>query len=187
MSLRKLSLLLLLLLAACAELAALRVESQQAAESQLSAPQSVGAEQVEQQRQAAERQRQSDPNSLYNRPARVTLTAITGAPGNANQALAWLMRDSLRKLGSTIEDDPANADFTVKAKIDDVLVDAKTRRIEIFWLIHNARNEEVGEIVQLNEVPTDNLDRTWGELGAIVTNEAAGAIQDVILTQSGRR
>ena len=139
------------------------------------------------QRQTAQRLHRADPNSLYNRPARITLTAITGAPGNGNQALGWLLRDTLRQLGDVIEDDPARADFTVKAKVDDITVDAKTHRIEIVWLIHNARHEEVGEIVQLHEVPAGSLDRTWGVLGGTVTNEAAGAIHDVILTQSGRR
>lgn len=168
--------------------AAVAAERTQATkETQQTAQQAAMAEQAEQQRQAAERLRRADPNSLYNRPARITLTAITGAPGNGNQVLGWLLRDTLRKLGDVIEDDPANADFTVKAKIDDVMVDTKTRRIEIFWLIHNARNEEVGEIVQLNEVPTNSLDQTWGTLGGTVTNEAANAIHDVILIQAGRR
>lgn len=131
--------------------------------------------------------RQSDPNSLYNRPARVAVTAVTGAPGDGNTALSRLLRDKLGKLGQVVQESTVGVDFTVTAKVDDIAVNPKTRRIEIYWLVSNARNEEVGKIVQLNEIPAGTLDRYWGDVAVAVTDEAAGAIRDVILTQSGRR
>jgi hypothetical protein len=115
------------------------------------------------------------------------LTHITGAPGNGNQVLSWLLRDKLRAQGQIVQDTAPGADFSVWAKVDDVMVDAQTRRIEIFWHIYNASNQDVGEIVQLNEVPAGSLDRYWGKLAATVTDEAAGGIRDVILTQTGQR
>jgi len=122
------------------------------------------------------------------RPFRVALTGISGAPGNGNQVLTWLVRDKLRALGCCVVLDTATgADFTVHAKVDDIVVDAQTRRIEIFWHIYTANNEDVGEIVQLNEVPAGSLDRYWGKLAATVTDEAAGGIRDIMLTQTGRR
>lgn len=41
--------------------------------------------------------------------------------------------------------------------------------------------------MQLNEIPVGSLDRGWGDLAEKVTDEAAGAIHDVIQTQLGRR
>ena len=122
------------------------------------------------------------------RPFRVALTGISGAPGNGNQVLTWLVRDKLRALGCCIVLDTATgADFTVHAKVDDVMVDDRTRRIEIFWHIFTANNDDVGEIVQLNEVPAGSLNQYWGKLAATVTDEAAGGIRDIMLTQTGRR
>jgi hypothetical protein len=131
--------------------------------------------------------RQSDPTSLYNRPARVMVATVTGAPGDGNQALSRLLRDKLAALGPLVQESPIGADFTVQCKVDDVPAGPQTRHIEIVWMVFNARNEDVGQIMQLKEVPTGTLDRDWGDLAVVVTNEAAAAIRDVILTQSGRR
>ena len=131
--------------------------------------------------------RQSDPASLYNRPARVMVAMVTGAPGDGNQALSRLLRDKLAALGPLVQESAIGADFTVQCKVDDVPTGPQTRRIEIVWMVFNARNEDVGQIVQLNEVPTGTLDRNWGDVAVVVTEEAAAAIRDVILTQSGRR
>jgi len=128
------------------------------------------------------------PAVVRNGPAaRVALTGITGASSNGNQLLTSMIRDKLWRLGEALQDTPAGADFTISARVDDVAVDRNTRRIEIFWYVHNARKEEVGEIVQLNEVPAGSLERGWSTLAGSVTDEAAGAIRDVILTQQGKR
>jgi hypothetical protein len=131
--------------------------------------------------------KQSDPNSLYNRPARIALSPITGAPGDGNQALARQMREKLGKLGPVVQDSPTGTDFTLVGTVEDVAIDAKKRRIEIVWRLLDARQTEVGKIVQLNEVPAGQLDRHWGDVAVVVAEEAAGAIHDVIQTQAGRR
>lgn len=131
--------------------------------------------------------RQSDPNSLYNRSARVLVTPITGAPGDGNITLTRLMREKLAKLGPVVQEAPTGADFTLSAKVDYAPLTPKTHRVEITWLLHNINNIEVGKIVQLNEVPNGLLDKYWGDVAVAATDEAAGAIRDVIMTQSGRR
>lgn len=138
------------------------------------------------QRVETARQR-ADPDSLYHRNARVMVSPVTGAPGDGNVALTRLMREKLAKLGPTVQESATGADFVLSAKVEDAPLTPKTRRIEIVWLLHDARKNEVGHIVQLNEVPQGLLDRHWGDVAVAVTDEAAGAIRDVILTQSGRR
>ena len=131
--------------------------------------------------------RQNDPNSLFNRPARVAITEVTGAPGDGNVALARLMREKLGKYGILVQDSTAGVDFTVWAKVNNQAASPTLRRIEIFWLVYNGRGDEIGKIVQLNEVPNGTLDHYWGDVAVVVTDEASSAIRDVILTQSGRR
>jgi hypothetical protein len=131
--------------------------------------------------------RQNDPNSLFNRPARVAITEVTGAPGDGNIALARLMREKLGKYGILVQDSTTGVDFTVWAKVNNQAASPTLRRIEIFWLVYNGRGDEIGKIVQLNEVPNGTLDRYWGDVAVVVTEEASAAVRDVILTQSGRR
>jgi len=131
--------------------------------------------------------RQSDPNSLYNRTAIVMVTPVTGAPGDGNITLTRLMREKLAKLGTTVQESATGSDFTLSAKVDYAPLTPKTHRVEITWLLHNTGNVEVGKIVQLNEVPNGLLDKFWGDVAVAATDEAAGAVRDVIMTQSGRR
>lgn len=131
--------------------------------------------------------RQSDPRSLTNRPGRTAVTEVTGAPGDGNSVLARLMRDKLSERGQVIQESTIGVDFTVKAVVTETPVDPKTRRIEIVWRVTNARNEELGKIVQTNDIPAGTLDRYWGDVAVIVTEEASAAIRDMILTQTGGR
>lgn len=131
--------------------------------------------------------RQSDPNSLYNRSARVAVSPIAGAPGDGDITLTRLIREKLAKLGTVVQETTTGADFTLSAKVDYAPLTPKTHKVEITWLLHNTSNIEVGKIVQLNEVPNGLLDKYWGDVAVAATDEAAGAIRDVIMTQSGRR
>ena len=47
---------------------------------------------------------QSDPNSLVNRPARVLVKEVTGAPGDGNRQLSRQIRQELPKLGEVVQD-----------------------------------------------------------------------------------
>ena len=58
----------------------------------------------------------ADPNSLYNRPARVQLLPVTGAPGDGDLALTRQMRATLSGLGPMVQDTPAGADFLLRAR-----------------------------------------------------------------------
>ncbi len=144
------------------------------------------AEQLAREREAAERRRLAQIAARSRPPTKIVISAITGAPTDGNRVLAQLMRDKLTKLGDVVQDG-GGADFTLRAKIDDIAVDAKTRRLEIYWFLVNAQNQEVGEIVQLEEVAVGALDAGWGKLAASVTEEASGAVHDIILTQLGLR
>ena len=131
--------------------------------------------------------RQSDPRSLANRPERAAVTEVTGAPGDGNIMLLRLMRDKLSARGQVVQESTVGVDFTIKAVVNETPINARTRRIEIVWLVHNARNEEVGKIVQANDIPAGTLDRHWGDVAVVVTEEAAIAIRDMISTQTNRR
>lgn len=129
--------------------------------------------------------RANDPNSLVNRPIRIRVTEVTGAPGDGNRQLSRQMRDQLAQLG--IEINETTADFTVIGQVLAVPVPGKPTRIEITWVVNDVSGAERGKLVQLNEVQPGSLDRYWGDVAHVVAIEAAGGVKDVVDLQSGRR
>jgi hypothetical protein len=127
----------------------------------------------------------ADPNSLYNRPAKVMVADVTGAPGDGNQALTRQMRAHLAALGPVVQTTPTGADFVVRGEVKVVSLPAHQERVEIQWSISTAAGDERGRVVQLNEIPAGTLDRYWGDVAVVVATEASGGIDDVIKRQTG--
>ena len=131
--------------------------------------------------------RQSDPNSLVNRPGRIYLAGITGAPGDGNAALASQIRIKLASRGLVVQDTPANADYKLEGKVDTEPGVNGTVRVEVQWIVTDPAGTERGRVLQLNEVPPATIARFWGDVAVVVAEEAAGGIRDVVLTQAGIR
>jgi hypothetical protein len=128
----------------------------------------------------------ADPNSLYNRPARVQLLPVTGAPGDGDIALTKQMHSTLATLGPLVQDNLAGADFIVRGTVKMVPIPDGQERVEIQWSVATPGGDERGRVVQLNAVPAGSLNGYWGDVATAVAQEAAGGVRDVILRQSGR-
>lgn len=131
--------------------------------------------------------RQSDPNSLLNRPARIYFSGVTGAPGDGNSSLPTQMRLKLAALGLVIQDTENGADFILAGRVQTAPGARGTMRIELQWIVSDNKGAERGRIVQLNEVPPGTLDRYWGDVAVVVADEAAGGVRDVVLAAGGVR
>ena len=129
--------------------------------------------------------RMSDPNSLLNRPARVAVPDVTGAPGDGNFQLARQLRMQLSQLGEAVQNSTQNADYTVQGAVTAAPAAGGAERIEIAWTVTDAKGREAGRIVQLNDVTRGSLDRYWGDTALIVAQQAAGGVRQVILNQLG--
>jgi hypothetical protein len=133
-----------------------------------------------------------NPNSLYNRAARVAVPDVTGAPGDGDAALTRLMRQRLTALGEAVQEDPKGADFIVQGRVRIVPIGGGQERVEIQWVVTDPRRTDAtggaerGRVVQLNDVPVGTLDHTWGDVAAAVAKEASGGVREVVLRQSGR-
>jgi hypothetical protein len=132
-------------------------------------------------------QRHSDPNSLLNRPARVVVKDVSGAPGDGNQSLARQMRTALPGVGEVVQDTEEGSDFIVQGQVHTAPGASGKTRVEIQWVVTDPKGKERGRIVQLNEVPRGTLDKYWGDVAVVVAQEAAGGVRDVILNQSGQQ
>ena len=127
----------------------------------------------------------ADPNSLYNRPAKVMVASVTGAPGDGDQSLTQQMRARLAVLGPVVLTTPAGADFLVQGDVKVVPIPNHQERVEIQWSVKTASGDERGRVVQLNEIPAGTLDRYWGDVAVVVATEASNGVNDVIKRQSG--
>ncbi len=127
----------------------------------------------------------ADPNSLYNRAARVLLADVTGAPGDGNDALTRQMRARLAVLGPVVLTTPTGADFIVQGQVVTARQPKGQERVEIQWIVKTAAGDERGRVVQLNEIPAGTLDHYWGDVAVVVAAQAASGVNDIIQRQSG--
>jgi hypothetical protein len=128
----------------------------------------------------------ADPTSLYNRVAKVMVAEVTGAPGDGNASLTRQMRAHLATLGPVVQSTPTGADFAVQGQVKVVPLPTHQERVEIQWVITSADGNELGRVIQLNEIPAGTLARNWGDVAVVVATEAAGGVNDVVLRQTGR-
>jgi hypothetical protein len=127
----------------------------------------------------------ADPASLYNRPAKVTVADVTGAPGDGDVSLTQQMRARLALLGPVVLTTPAGADFVVQGQVSVVPIPKRQERVEIQWIVKTGSGDERGRVVQLNELPAGTLDHYWGDVAVVVATEASNGVNDVIRRQSG--
>lgn len=130
-------------------------------------------------------QDKANPNSLYNRAAKVEVAEVSGAPGDGNFSLTQQMRARLAVLGPVVLTTPAGADFVVQGQVKVEPADKRQERVEIQWIVKTASGDERGRVVQLNDIPKGTLDHYWGDVAVVVASQAAGGVNDVILRQSG--
>ena len=127
----------------------------------------------------------ADPNSLYNRPARVLLSDVTGAPGDGNVALTRQMRTKLAALGPVVLTTPSGADYAVQGDVKIVPIAKGQERVEIVWTITSDAGMELGKVVQLNEIPAGTLNGYWGDVASVVAAEASAGVNEILRRQAG--
>ncbi|MBW4090196.1 MAG: hypothetical protein HIU82_03670 [Proteobacteria bacterium] len=129
----------------------------------------------------------ADPNSLYNRAARVVVTGVTGAPGNGDTLLDGSMQLALKAVGEVVQPIRKGADFVVRGRVRMVPVAGDQQRVEVQWIVDTAAGAEGGRVVQLHLVPAGSLDHDWGTVAGPIAEQAAGGVREVILRQSRRK
>jgi hypothetical protein len=129
----------------------------------------------------------ADPNSLYNRPARVLIAAVTGAPGNGDATLAGALRIALKTVGEQVQPKLAGADFVVHGQVRMTPLPGGKQRVEVRWIVDTAAGAEGGRVFQLNVIPAGSLDHDWTPVAPAIAAQAASGVKEVILRQSRRK
>jgi hypothetical protein len=124
------------------------------------------------------------PDAISGGPSRVRLVPVRGAPGDGNTALSARMREFLTGLGYVVQDVGDGASFAVTADVTVTAGTPRNDRVEIQWIVSRRDGQELGRVVQINEVPSGILQRFWGDVAYAAAQEAAGGVQQVIRNAS---
>ncbi|MCB4822336.1 hypothetical protein [Roseicella aerolata] len=123
----------------------------------------------------------TDPASLAAGPPRLHMVGVKGAPGDGNTALGARMKDQLGKQGFVVQDTPEGAAYALQVDVSVVPAGVPgVERVEIQWIVSRRDGEELGRVVQMNEVPAGRLNRLWGDIAHIAAEEAAGGVKTVV-------
>lgn len=123
---------------------------------------------------------QSNPNSLENRPARVYLTGISGAPDDGNTSLALNLNRDLPKLGLTLAPNPGQADFTITGIVKTSPDTNNQTLVEIDWIIKDANNRKIGQVTQLHDLNLPDITPYWGDIAAAAATQGATGIAEAV-------
>lgn len=122
----------------------------------------------------------SDPATLAAGPPRIRLGAVRGAPGDGATALPARMREMLGNQGFVVQDVAEGALYGLNAQVTLATVPGAKQRVEIVWIVSRRDGEELGRIVQINELPAGRLDRPWGDIAYVVAEEASDGVRTVV-------
>jgi hypothetical protein len=123
---------------------------------------------------------QSNPNSLENRPPRVFMGTVTGAPGDGDDALALNMTRDLPSTQTELVKTAADADFTVTGIVK-AQPDANHQMlVELDWIVTDASKRKIGQVTQLHDVAPTDIEPVWGDVAAAAATEAAAGVNEVI-------
>ncbi|MGC9268750.1 hypothetical protein [Acidiphilium sp.] len=129
---------------------------------------------------------QSNPLSLENRPPRVMLDHVTGAPGDGDHALILDLRRSLDQLGVILVRRKHEADFVINGIVrvspaKHASTAINTDVVELDWMVRNQSGAFIGKVSQLHELEPQQMSPYWGDVAAAAAEQAALGIKQVIV------
>ncbi len=123
---------------------------------------------------------QSNPQSLENRPARVFMGTVTGAPTDGNDALALDIGRDLPGADLVLVDDPKQADFIVSGVVKTQPDSNQQTLVQIDWTVHDSEKRTIGQVTQLHDLNLADITPYWGDVAAAAAAEGASGVQQVI-------
>jgi hypothetical protein len=124
---------------------------------------------------------QSNPQSLENRVPRIFVGAVTGAPGDGNNALPLNLGRDLPGPNDAVVTNAARADFIVTGQVKTKPEANGQMLVELDWTVQDANHRKIGQVTQLHELSPEDVTPYWGDVAAAAATEAATGIQQVVV------
>jgi len=122
----------------------------------------------------------ANPNSLENRPARLFMRHVTGAPGDGDDVLALNMQRDLPGADDVLTTRADQADFTIDGRVKTSPQPGGQVLVEIDWDVFDINRRKIGQVTQLHALSPADIAPHWGDVAAAVASEAATGVQEVI-------
>ena len=123
---------------------------------------------------------QSNPESLENRPARLYLGAVAGAPTDGDNALALDLTRDLPGIDTVMVDNPIQADFVITGAVKPQPDANNQILVQLTWTIRDSNNRVIGDVTQLHDLSPSDITPHWGDVAAAAASEAASGIQEAV-------
>ncbi|MGG5809688.1 hypothetical protein [Falsiroseomonas sp. CW058] len=130
--------------------------------------------------------RTGDERATGSGPPVLRLIPVRGAPGDGNRSLTARMRERLAGFGFAVQDQADGAQYAVSGQV--TMAPGASRavqRVEIVWTVSRRDGQDLGRVLQLNEVPAGSLNGLWADVALVVAEEASGGIRDVVMNAGG--
>ena len=127
------------------------------------------------------RVQQSNPLSLENRPPRVFIGTVTGAPGDGDRALPLDLSRDLPSPDLELVNSAKQADFSVTGVVKATPSSPDQVTVELDWSVLDANHRKIGQVTQLHALAVSDISPYWGDIAAAAASEAASGIQQVVL------
>jgi hypothetical protein len=112
---------------------------------------------------------------------RLAIGAVTGAPGNGDQALVTSIAEILKKQDLAIVSDPqAKADLVLDADVAVAKPKGGKQNVKIVWHVRRKDGGEIGTVGLENDVPAGLLDGAWGDVAYMVAVSAQDGIMELV-------
>jgi len=109
-----------------------------------------------------------------------SITKITGAPGDGQNALKKAMSLTLRQAGARVKSKADGKTYLLSSEIDILDPFEGKQRIKIAWIIQDADGNELGRAHQNNQVPEGSLNGKWGRMAYDISKAAMYGIGEVV-------
>ena len=123
---------------------------------------------------------QSNPDSLENRPPRIFVGTVNGAPGDGDTSLPLNLKRSLPGPDGVLTDDAKNADFTVTCTVKSKPDAGGQVLVELDWVVRDGNGRVAGQVTQIHDLNPADITPYWGDVAAAAASEAASGIQQVV-------
>jgi hypothetical protein len=121
----------------------------------------------------------SNPESLENRPPRIFVGMVTGAPGDGDTTLPLDLTRALPGPDLEVVTNAAEADFMVTAAVK-TQPDQGQLQVELDWSVADVNHRKIGQVTQIHDLAAGDITPYWGDVAAAAAAEAAGGIQQVV-------
>jgi len=105
---------------------------------------------------------------------------VDGAPDKTAFPLRQAMEAALKKRNFRITEGLDGAGLVIAGVIELGPENVEPRPIRITWSVLDTAGKELGKLTQQNAVPRETMENTWDTLAAVIADNAAGGVGDLV-------